>query len=340
MRYLHYFNWLAIFLICVALPKGAFSSHLCVSSLEVSAGKYLSVDGTLVELGNALLSPYSSTALYGTGVFDTGRVYQHVSGRRSAFRLGDHIDRLIAACDLAGIPLADPKANIEQQVLATLKANGFSESFLRISVLLDQGPMGLLIPPTAPKHTVILNWEWGQYLGQEGTSQGIQAHISRFRRQSGREANAKLIGNYSLATLARNEAARLGFQEAILLDEKDHVAEATGENIFVVKDGKIITSPTGAILMGITRSTVLWLAKEEHGFPVQEELFEIDRLFSADEVFLTGTAAEIVPVIQVNETKIGDGKPGPVTRALQSSYRRLVRGGVEKAPAHWFSFVD
>lgn len=311
----------------------------CSSALSVNAGKYISLDGVLIAKGDVAFSPYSSTSLYGTGAFDTARIYRHSSGRLAAFRLMDHIERLSGACTIAGVPLTVSTSIIRDQVAATVKANGFGDSFVRVSVFLGEGPVGLLIPTDASKHALVLNWEWGQYHGTKGTSEGIKAHVSRFQRQHGYEANAKLIGNYAMAAIARGEAARLGYGEAILADASGNIAEATGENVFIVKDGKLVTPPPGAILMGVTRSTVQWLS-ERNAIAHSEKNFDVSALLSADEIFLTGTAAEIVPVTNVDGTQIGNGTPGPVTRRLQSDYHKLVHGELVGAPAEWFTFID
>jgi branched-chain amino acid aminotransferase len=326
---------------CLSLGAHSLTAGIpdCRSLLAVNAGVFLSLDGTIVERGAVSFSPYASTLLYGTGAFDTARVYRHDSGRLAVFRLKDHLERLRRTAGLAGLSPLEPTAVLEGHVVATVRANGFGESFIRMSVLLDEGPVGLLLGDRPPQHALVLNWEWGQYHGAQGTAEGIKALVSRFTRHHGEEVNAKLIGNYAMATIARAEAHKQGFAESILLDEKGMVAEATGENVFIVRDGQLKTPREGAILMGVTRSTVLWSAGQL-SIPHQEAPFSQEELLLADEVFLSGTAAEIVPVTSINGIPIGAGIPGPITLRLQTHYADLVRGRLSQAPVEWFSFLQ
>jgi branched-chain amino acid aminotransferase len=235
-------------------------------------------------------------------------------------------------------PTVSP-AEVSQGCLDLLRKNQLTAGYLRPIVLLGEGAMGLF-PQGNPVHTFIAAWSWGTYLGQDALERGIRCKVSSYARPHLNVgfSRGKLTGQYIVSVMAKREVKIAGYDEAILLDLNGMVAEGSGENVFIVKDGRLITPPlSSSILPGITRDTVLTLAREE-GIAVLEQSFPRDALLLADEAFLTGTAAEVTPVREVDDRKIGDGQVGPVTRILQERYFALVRGTRRDHP-EWLTLV-
>ncbi len=276
---------------------------------------------------------------YGVGAFEGIRAYRRADGQTYVFRLREHIVRLFDSCRLVMI---EPQVSIEQTMegcLQVLRANGMDEGYIRPMVFLGPGAMGIL-PVQNPVVTFIVAWSWGAYLGQDGLEKGIRCQISAYSRHHINVAFAKgkLTGQYINSVMAKQEATKAGFDEALLLDVNGFVSEGSGENVFVVKNGTITTPPlSGSILAGITRATVIDLAREE-GIPLVEAPVTRDQLFLADEVFLTGTAAEVTPVREVNHRSIGEGRRGPITERLQQRYFDIVKGGDDSHP-EWLARV-
>ena len=229
---------------------------------------------------------------------------------------------------------AEPCQQVAEAIVETVRVNRLDACYIRPLVYIGYGAMGVY-PGENPIRLAIAAWRWGTYLGEEALMKGIRARVSSFTRHHVNVAmtRAKVSGYYVNSILAKREAKADGYDEAILLDPDGYVAEGTGENVFIVRRGQLKTTPLTSILEGITRDTILTIAREE-GIPVSECRITREQLWLADEVFLTGTAAEITPVRQVDLHKIGRGEPGPVTRALQKAYFDLVRGRGQ-APAHW-----
>lgn len=283
------------------------------------------IDGRFVPWDEATLPFLTHTFHYGLGVFEGIRAYKTPSGT-SVFRLYEHMKRLKES---AHIVLMDLPYTIDELCRATVdlvKANKQDACYLRPVAWYGDEAMGLGAINTV--HVGIASFEWGAYLGEQGLRNGIRAKISSFARRAVNTipVKGKITGAYVNSILAKREAQKGGYDEAIMLDAQGNVSEATGENIFLVKDGELWTPPAGAaILAGITRDTVLKLAVEMK-LPVRETNFSRDMLYTADEVFLTGTAAEVTPVREVDDRRIGSGTTGPVTREIQSSYFRTVRG--------------
>jgi branched-chain amino acid aminotransferase len=228
---------------------------------------------------------------------------------------------------------------VETACVEVLRANSLAEGYIRPLVFLGAGSMGLL-PRDNPPVAVVTVWEWGAYLGSKGLEEGIRCKVSSFARGAVNAGlpRGKIVGQYVNSTLAKQEATLAGYDEAILLDSLGYVSEGSGENIFVVKDERIVTPPlSSSILAGITRDTAMTLAREE-GLVVSEEQITRDALYLADEVFLTGTAAEITPVREIDNRTIGGGKAGPVTQLVQSRYFDVVRGADESHP-EWLTRV-
>jgi len=298
------------------------------------------MDGVLVPAEQAKVSVLAHTLHYGVGVFEGIRSYAVEDGSGSVFRLEDHVRRLLDSAHICGLEIRFTQSQLVAACIDTLEANGLRDGYVRPIAYQDDGTLGGL-GSNPPVHVAIAAQNWGAYLGEEGVKKGIRVHLSAYRR-SGLGSSlpkAKISGQYVVSTLAKREARGLGFDEALLMDDDANIAEGSGENLFVVCDGILKTPPTSApILPGITRATVLHLARrgaeELRLADIREENISRGELLVSDEVFLTGTAAEITPIRQVDLHTIGRGEPGPVTRALQAAYGELVRGR-RSAPAHW-----
>jgi len=298
------------------------------------------MDGTLLPAEQARISVLAHTLHYGVGVFEGIRSYSCDDGQCSVFRLEDHVRRLLDSAHICDLKIPFTASQLERACLETLEANGLRDAYLRPIVYQDDANLGGL-GSNPPVHVAIAAQVWGAYLGDDGLRKGIRVHMSAYRR-SGLGSSlpkAKITGQYVVSTLAKREAKGMGFDEALLMDDDGNIAEGSGENLFVVRDGVLKTPPTSApILPGLTRATVLHLARrgiEEYGLTdIREENVSRGEVLVADEIFLTGTAAEITPVRQVDLHTIGRGEPGPLTRALQKAYFELVRGR-RSAPAHW-----
>lgn len=287
------------------------------------------LNGELIDADAARLSHLTHTFHYGLGAFEGIRSYQTADGGGAVFRLQAHIKRLLASCHLVtiGPAVVYSKAQLEEACVQTLRANQLASGYIRPVIYIADGAMGVGAREN-PIHAMIAAWEWGAYLGADGLTKGIDAMISSYTRpgHSGVMSKGKLCGQYINSILAKREALAGDFAEAILLNEQGYVTEASGENLFIVVDGELITPPLGMnILAGITRATIIEVARDL-GYTVRERAFARDELYLADEVFMTGTAAEVTPVRSVDRRQIGAGGRGPVTEALQSAYFAIVKG--------------
>lgn len=285
------------------------------------------LDGTLVNWDEAQVHVLTHTLHYGLGAFEGIRCYPG----GGVFRLREHIERLIASCKMVLIDVPFTRDQLMHACVELLRANKLQEAYLRPLVFLGDGEMGVG-SMSNPVRVSVTSWVWGKYLGRDGYDKGIRCRVSGYRRMSnhGFLAKGKICGQYVNSILAKREALLGGFNESIMLDDDGYVAEATGENIFIVKDGVIRTPPYGApILGGITRDTILRLARDE-GLQIAETRFARDELYTADEVFLTGTAAEITPVREVDHRVIGTGSPGPITLRLRDLFMRIVGGEIRR----------
>jgi branched-chain amino acid aminotransferase len=297
------------------------------------------LDGTLVNWDEATEHVLAHTLHYGLGAFEGIRVYERADGRSAVFRLDEHIDRLFASCHIATIDVPYSREQIKAACLEVLRANQLKSAYVRPLVYLGAGALGLG-SLEVPTRTLIAAFEWGAYLGEAGLKQGIRVKISGFRRAGVDSfmSKGKLCGQYVTNILAKRDAIKSGYDEAIMLGADGLVAEGTGENVFVVRGNVIRTPPTtAAILDGITRDTAITLAREL-GYEVREQSVTRDELWTADEVFLTGTAAELTPVREVDDRRVGKGEPGPVTRRLQDHFFAVVKGD-DRDHDHWFTFL-
>jgi branched-chain amino acid aminotransferase len=284
------------------------------------------IDGKLVSFDDAKVHVLTHALHYGIGIFEGIRAYKTADGRSAVFRLREHIQRLYDSAHIVLMEIPFPKEKLEQACVETLKANRLEAGYLRPLAFFGSGSMG--VGAVNPVQVVVAAWPWGAYLSEEGLKKGIRAKVSSFTRMhvNVQMVRAKVSGQYVNSFLANREAAMSGYEEAILLDTEGYVVEGSGENIFIVKDGVLQTPPlSSAILAGITRDTVLRIARDA-GIPVREEKFTRDTMYLADELFMTGTAAEVTPVREVDNRRIGRGEPGPVTKRIQETFFRVVRG--------------
>lgn len=292
--------------------------------------KYIWKDGELVEFEQATIHMLTAALHYGAAVFEGIRAYKTDRGP-AVFRLREHAARLIESAEVFGFrDLPYTVDSISQAIKETVRANGFDECYIRPLLYLTGGAWNLNVDAGKPA-LMIAVWQWSNYLGEEALAKGIRANISSYTRHHPNVSmtKAKIAGNYVNSILAKTESVRLGFEEAIMLDPQGYIAECTGENLFLVRRGKIITPSTAPVLEGLTRHTIFTIAKDL-GYEVLEQPISRDQLYIADEVFVCGTAAECIGLSEIDFRKIGDGKTGPVTRAIQNVYHDLIRGKVEK----------
>jgi len=288
--------------------------------------KYVWMDGELVPFEKATIHVLTPALHYGAAVFEGIRAYNTDKGP-AIFRLRDHVERLIDSAEVFGfrnIPFTLDQ--IVKAVKDTVRANGFKDCYIRPIMYLTGGGWNLNVDG-GKASLAIAAWEWGNYLGEEALAKGIRANISSFTRHHVNitMTKTKVSGNYANSFLAKTESERLGFQEAIMLDAQGYVAECTGENIFIVRRGKIYTPSTAPVLEGITRHSIHTIA-QDLGHTIHEILISRDQLYTADEVFVVGTAAECIGLSEIDFRKIGDGKTGPVTREIQHVYHEAIRG--------------
>lgn len=292
--------------------------------------KYIWMDGELVEYEKATVHMLTPALHYGAAVFEGIRAYNTDKGP-AVFRLRDHVERLLDSAHVFGVrAMPFTVDQVVQAVKDTVRANGFTDCYIRPLMYIKGGAWNLNVDAGTPA-LAIATWEWNNYLGEEALEKGIRANISSYTRHHPNVSmtKAKIAGNYVNSFLAKTESERLGFQEAIMLDPQGYIAECTGENLFVVRRGKLITPSTAPVLEGITRHTIHTIAKDL-GYAVIEDPISRDQIYVADEVFVCGTAAEVVGLSEIDFRTIGNGKTGPVTRAIQKVYHDTIRGRVEK----------
>jgi branched-chain amino acid aminotransferase len=283
------------------------------------------MDGELVPWEEAKVHVLTHTLHYGTGYFEGIRCYCLDDGRSAVFRLDDHIRRLFDSGRILGFPLPYKPEQVEEAILEVIRANGLKECYIRPLAFLGVGEMGLYAPKN-PIHLIIAAWPWGAYLGDDGIKNGIRAKVSSYTRHhvNVMMTKSKIAGNYVNSVLAKTEVKEAGYDEAIMLDTEGYVAEASGENIFIVRNGQVKTTPYTSILPGITRDSLLAIAQDK-GYVVAEERFTRDELYMADEAFFTGTAAEVTPIREVDNRKINGGCPGPITLELQKVFFDVIK---------------
>ncbi|MGH9292101.1 MAG: branched-chain amino acid transaminase [Acidimicrobiales bacterium] len=297
------------------------------------------MDGELVDWDKATVHVLTHSLHYGLGVFEGIRTYPTASGP-AVFRLTDHIRRLFSGAHILGLDIGYSEAEMVAAVRAVVSASGLESCYVRPLVYLGYGEMGLNPIGCAVKVAVAC-WPWGAYLGDEGIANGIRLKVSSWARHDPRAmpTAAKGTGMYVNSSLAKVEAVRAGYDEALLLTTDGHLCEGTGENVFVVRRGRILTPPSSSVgaLEGITADSIMTIAGDL-GYEVTESLLRRTDLYTADEAFLTGTAAEVVPISSVDDRAVGSGAPGPITKMLQDQFFAAVRGEVE-AYKDWVEHV-
>jgi branched-chain amino acid aminotransferase len=304
----------------------------------VNTADQIWLNGEFVAWEDAKVHVLTHAMHYGTGVFEGIRAYETERGT-AIFRHREHLERLEASAKLYYMDLPYTREQIREATHELIARNGFSSCYVRPLVWRGYGPMGLN-PLDNPVEAMVAVWEWGAYLGEEGKRNGVRGRVSSYRRISSDSLipHAKACGQYLNSVLAKIESLKAGYEEAILLDDKGYVCEGSGENLFVVKDGVINTPPqAAAILDGINRKSCIQIARDR-GYEVVERNLVRAELALADEVFMTGTAAELTPLREIDDHTIGDGVPGPVTRDIQAAFDDALHG---RSPqyADWLDLV-
>lgn len=301
-------------------------------------GEAIWMDGEFVKWSDANIHILTHTLHYGLGVFEGIRCYATADGRSAVFRLPEHLRRLYDSAKINLMEIPFEADVIQDAVLESLRRNNLSEGYIRPLVFIGDGAMGLH-PGDNQIRVAVISWAWGKYLGEEGMERGISAKISTFNRHfvNSKMTNGKTCGDYVNSILAKREALLDGYDEAIMLDPQGLVSEATGENVFVVRNGIISTPPLYSVLDGITRATLITLAEAE-GYEVVERALTRDDLYIADEIFLTGTAAEVTPIRELDHRTIGEGRRGPVAKKLQEAFFDAVAGKRSEAE-EWLTYV-
>ena len=283
------------------------------------------MDGQFVNWNEANVHVLTHALHYGLAAFEGIRCYKGIKGS-AIFRLNEHVDRLFESAHIMAMKVPYNKKEVFEAIIETVRVNRLESCYIRPLLYVGYGEMGLF-PGNNPIKLSIAAWPWGTYLGEDALEQGIRAKLSSFTRHHVNVSmtRAKVSGYYVNSILAKCEAKNSGYDEAILLDPEGYVAEGTGENIFIVKKGVLKTTPLTSILEGITRDSIMKLAQERK-IPVVEERFTRDAMYVADEVFLTGTAAEVTPVREIDDRAVGEGTRGPVTTLLQKAFFDIVKG--------------
>jgi branched-chain amino acid aminotransferase len=292
----------------------------------VEKAKKIWMDGKLVDWDAANVHILTHTLHYGLGVFEGIRCYLCADGRSAIFRLPEHLERLFNGAHAMLLKIPFTKEEIGGAILETLRVNSQKAGYIRPLVFIGDGAMGLH-PQNNPVRVAVVTWPWGAYLGEEGLAKGIRAKVSSYIRHHVNimMTKTKTCGNYVNSILAKLEVTKDGYDEAIMLDTEGYICEASGENIFIVRHGRVKTPPLTSILPGITRDSVMTVARDLD-LVVEEQRFSRDELYMADEAFFTGTAAEITPIREVDRRTIGKGEPGPVTKKLQEIFFQVVKG--------------
>jgi branched-chain amino acid aminotransferase len=302
------------------------------------SGEKIWLDGRFVDWSEANVHILTHTLHYGLGVFEGIRCYRTDDGRSAVFRLSEHIRRLFESARINLLDVPHSPEEIEAVSLETMRQNHLVEGYIRPLVFIGDGEMGLN-PGANAVRVAVMAWAWGKYLGEESMERGIRATVSSFSRHhpNAKMTKGKTCGDYVNSILAKRQALLDGYDEAIMLDTRGLVSEASGENLFVVRHGVLRTPPLHSVLDGITRATVIDLAKDK-GISFEEGAITRDDLYIADEVFLTGTAAEVTPVREVDRRRVSDGTRGPITKVLQASYFDVVAGREPKYE-RWLSYL-
>lgn len=295
------------------------------------------MDGKFVKWDDAQVHILTHTLHYGLGAFEGIRCYSTPKGP-AIFRLNEHVKRLFQTAHIFLIDIPFTENEIKKAIIDTVKTSKLKECYIRPLVYIGYGAMGLY-PKGNPINVAIAAWPWGAYLGEEGIEKGIRVKISSFIRNhvNSNMSRGKVCGYYVNSQTAKKEAISCGYDEALLLDTEGYISEGSGENIFIVRNGALKTTPLTSILEGITRDSIITIAQDE-GVDVKEERFTRDEVYIADEAFFTGTAAEITPIRELDRRAIGDGKRGKITKKLQTIFFDIVKGKNNKYEK-WLTYV-
>ena len=295
------------------------------------------MDGRFVDWDNANVHVLTHTLHYGLGVFEGIRCYDTKKGP-AIFRLDEHVERLFSSAHIFLMEIPFSEKEIKDAIIRTVKVNKIRECYIRPLAYIGYGAMGLY-PKENPVNVSIAAWPWGAYLGDKGLNEGIRVRTSSFIRShvNANMTRGKVCGYYVNSQLAKKEAIADGYDEAVLLDTEGYVSEGSGENIFIVRKGRMKTTPLTSILEGITRNSIIQIA-HDNKIKVTEERFTRDELYISDEAFFTGTAAEVTPIRVVDGRVIGAGKPGEITKKLQSVFFDVVKGKNKKYES-WLTYV-
>lgn len=310
---------------------------MAIPSSMADRDGFIWYDGKLVNWREATTHVLTHTLHYGMGVFEGVRAYQTDKGT-AIFRLQDHTDRLFRSAHILGMKIPFDKASISEAQKTAVRENQLDSAYIRPMAFYGAEAMGIAAK-TLSVHVICAAWSWGAYMGDEALTKGIRVKTSSFSRHHVNitMCKAKANGNYMNSILAHQEAAHDGYEEALLLDVDGFVAEGSGENIFIVRKGKLYTPDLTSALEGITRDTIITLANEM-GLEVIEKRITRDEVYSADEAFFTGTAAEVTPIRELDNRAIGAGVRGPITAQLQQCYFDVVKGKSTKH-ADWLTLV-
>src|SRR3989338_10380230 len=296
--------------------------------------KFIWMDGKLVKWHEAKVHVLTHTLHYGAGVFEGIRFYETEKGA-AVFRLKEHIDRLYYSAGTFNMKIPYSKEDFIEAVKETVRANGLKAGYIRPICFFGYGKMGLN-PEGAPVNCAIAVWPWGKYLGEGAVNIKTSGYVRIHPKST--HADAKIVGHYVNSMFASLEVKKAGYDEALLLDYKGNIAEGPGENFFIVSNGKISTPPLGTILKGITRDSIMQIAKEK-GIGIKENALTLEEAYNADEAFFTGTAAEVTAIASIDDNKIGSGDIGPVTKQLSEEYHNIITGRNSKYEK-WLSYVE
>lgn len=296
------------------------------------------MNGEFCDWKDAKIHILTHTLHYGTGVFEGVRAYKTNSGT-AIFRLNDHTDRLFESARLIGMQIPFTKDELKQAQCDSVRINNLNNAYIRPICFYGSEGMGLRAD-NLKVHCCVAAWDWGTYLGEDKIKNGIKIKVSPFpkRNEMSMLYKAKVTGNYLNSMLALRDALNSGFDEALILDTDNSVNEGSGENFFIIKNNILSTPDLTTVLDGITRKTIISIAKDL-GYSTVEKKISLDEVFEADEAFFTGTAAEVTPVIQVDNNNINNGLPGEITKKLQDTYFKLIRGNIKKNDS-WLTLVD
>jgi branched-chain amino acid aminotransferase len=304
----------------------------------VEKAQFIWMDGELVPWDEANVHVLTHTLHYGLGAFEGIRCYECGDGRSAIFRLDEHVKRLWNSARILGLESPYDVAAMRQACLETVRANKLKECYIRPLLYVGAGEMGLAATSNPIRLSVAV-WPWGSYLGDDGLNNGIRVRTSSYQRFhiNSLMTKAKAVGHYINSILASIEARNAGYDESLMLDVDGYAAEGCGENLFIVRDGRVKTPPIATVLEGITRSSAIELL-ERRGVKVVEERFTRDEIYICDEAFFTGTAAEITPIRSLDDRSVGEGKPGPITKAVQEDYFAAIKGERPEL-SDWLTYI-